>query len=87
MKDINLTSMLPFLDDDDLLELTDKVLKSETGEYKNVSAFYPFLSKKTCHDMTMSYLDGSLNIQMDNLYPFLPTEDIKTLFRAVLQKE
>ena len=114
MKDINLTSMLPFRDDD-LLELTDKVLKNETGEYmgielttvlpflsadkveqlffsqleagKNVSAFYPFLSKKTCHDITMSYLDGSLNIQMDNLYPFLPTEDIKTLFRAVLQKE
>ena len=45
MKDINLTSMLPFRDDD-LLELTDKVLKNETGEYMGIelTTVLPFLS-------------------------------------------
>ena len=82
-KGVTLGNVLPFLREEKIENLFHSFL--EQG--KNVSILYPFLSDKKLHEITAEYLNGTLDIDMNGLYPFLPSEDIKTLFRMAMDKE
>ena len=86
-KDINLVTILPFLttDDCDLLFI-DAIEKGVKN--KVLKAMAPFVSETCLSKFVDEYVKGKYSyVNIDNLYPFMAPNDIKKVFKYVINKD
>ena len=50
------------------------------------SAFYPHVSDAALHQLVQAYLHEEIDIDISELYPFLPSADIKELLMIALKQ-
>lgn len=87
MKDINLKRMIPFLDDEELELLVDKILESEEGIYKNVTIkdLLPFLDEDLVEKAFKS--DSNKNKDVSFYFPFLDDEFYDDIVSKMLENK
>lgn len=85
--EINLKKMLPMLEDEQLNELVDRVLNSETKEYKGVSLnnILPFLSDEKVDEIL--YLLITKKESVRTLLPFVSEETLHDVVEKALNDE
>lgn len=86
-KDLNLVAVMPFLRTEDCDNLFMKfVLEGKSCKYSIVS-LAPFVSKKCLSGLIDEYVKGNFqDVEMNALYPFLDSEDVKRVFNYILTK-
>ncbi len=83
--DIDLMMIMPFLNQEDTDRLFEKALKSNHSKI-NLVAVAPFVSETSLSLVVDLYIEGKIQSDdMDELYPFLSSKDIKRLFEHVLK--
>ena len=84
---INLKKIIPFLDDDDLKELIEKILASDNQEYNGISIeeLLPFLDEEDVDKMLLNYSDNEKNYRM--ILPFASEEKIGELFLKRIEQK
>ena len=87
MKDNNLKKMIPFLDDEELELLVDKILESEEGIYKNVTIkdLLPFLDEDLIEKAFKS--DINKNKDVSFYFPFLDDEFYDDIVSRMLENK
>ena len=83
-KNINVSVIVPFLttDDCDLLFI-DCVEKQKKN--KIIKKIAPFVSEKCLSKFTDEYIKGRYQyVNIDNLYPFMSSSDIKKIFKYIM---
>ena len=80
---VSLAELLPFLSGDDVERLFYEELKNG----RDVSIFCPFLPDRVYRDIVKQVKEGSLDFDLDAIYPFLPDTELHELFRFVLENE
>ena len=80
--DIDLTAIVPFMDEDDI----DEVFLELARQGKNDTALYPFVSEDGWHEVLEAYIDGEIDFNFDEAYPFMDEDDIRDLFKYELRK-
>lgn len=79
---INLCEVMPFLSQ----KLIDELFLNQAGG-KIKCDVLPFVSDKALHELVLKYAENpDLEIDIDQLYPFLSDKDISLLFKAYLKK-
>ncbi|AUD63421.1 hypothetical protein BK010_07375 [Tenericutes bacterium MO-XQ] len=85
--DIDLMMVMPFLNQEDTDRLFEKVLKENHSKI-NLVAVAPFVSEASLSLVVDLYIEGKIQSKdMDELYPFLSSKDVKRLFEHVLENE
>ncbi len=83
---LNLTAIMPFLSKEDCDAVFTKVLVTKDLWHFIVS-LAPFVSDEALSKLVDRYLAGEFpDLNLDNLYPFLNSKDIKRLFRFMMDK-
>jgi len=84
---LKLPAIMPFLDEDDCDAVFKKVVESkELGHY--VVAIAPFVSEEALSALVDQFLEGAYpDLDIDSLYPFLDSADIKRAFHYWLKKQ
>lgn len=78
---INLNEIMPFLSQN----LIDKLFLSKL-DGKIESAVLPFVSDEALHKLVLKYAENpDLEMDVDELYPFLSDKDISLLFKTYLK--
>ena len=78
-ENVDLCDMIPFLSQ----KLIDDMLLSQANEIN--SDILPFVSEEGLHKLVLKYVqDPTLQIDVDELYPFLSEKDISLLFKTYL---
>lgn len=74
--------MLPFLDDEDLDELVEKI---KNGEVKNIkmTVLYPFLSTKSLESLVDFYIKENNTKQLSRTLPFISTEKVNEIYDGI----
>ena len=87
MKDINLKRMIPFLDDEELELLVDKILENEEGIYKNVTIkdLLPFLDEDLIEKAFKSDLNKNKDVSF--YFPFLDDEFYDDIISRMLENK
>ena len=87
MKDINLKRMIPFLDDEELELLVDKILESEEGIYKDVTIkdLLPFLDEDLIEKAFKSDLNKNKDVSF--YFPFLDDEFYDDIVSRMLENK
>ena len=80
---VTLSAVLPFLPD----EKVDELFFRELEKKEDVSMFYPYLSDQACQIIVDQFMEGTLELDINELYPFLPDEELHRLFAHILEKE
>lgn len=81
-ENITLDGMMPFLSQ----KLVDDLFLSQANKELNAKAL-PFVSEEALHQLVVKYIDEpNLEIDIDELYPFLSAQDISLLFKAYLSR-
>lgn len=79
---VNLVAMYPFASE----EYIDKLFVSQAKQGKIDNAALPFVSDEALHSLVLMYIDNpSLDLDLNELYPFLDSDDISLLFKAYLK--
>ncbi len=79
---VNMVALYPFASD----EYVDKLLEAQAKQGKIDKAILPFVSVDGLHSLVLMYIDNpTLNLDLDELYPFLDSDDISLLFQAYLK--
>lgn len=87
LKDVNLMAILPFLSDDDCDQLFLKALEDGNFNFRPES-IAPFVSEECLTKVVDLYLEGKYEkLNIDGLYPFLSSKDIKRVFKYIMSKE
>lgn len=87
-KDLNLITVMPFLDTKDCDDLFIKfVLEGKNSKYPIVT-LAPFVSKDCLSSLVDEYVKGNFQeIEMNTIYPFLDSKDVKRVFNYILSKK
>lgn len=86
-KGLNVISILPFLSEDDCDVLFIKEINDKKNKF-NLTSFLPFVSEECLSNFVDEYTNGmhqDIDI-LDNLYPFLSSNDIKKLFKYISKR-
>lgn len=87
-KDINLVTVIPFLDTSDCDALFMKFVKEENKYNTPLVTVAPFVSKKCLSELVDEYVNGNYqHVEMSTLYPFLDGKDVKKVFNYILAKK
>lgn len=88
-KDINLVTVMPFLSNDDCDSLFMKLINDNESCYTNSEIpMGPFISKECFTNLVDEYIKGNYqHVNMDGLYPFMDSKDVKKVFKYILNKE
>ncbi len=80
---MKIKTMIPFLDDDELKELADKIAKSETGEYEGVTMrdLLPFLEEEDIDALLIA--DAKRGVDPFICYPFASEEGLNLLVSLI----
>lgn len=81
-KGLSLTDLMPFAEDDCVTKLfLNKLKKGEVD-----SSLLPFLDDDALHEVVMSYCRGEIDLDLNEIYPFLEEEDMDALAKAYIIK-
>ncbi len=83
LKDINISSLYPFIDDDYL----DEIFLKQVKEGKDYVEMAPFVSEECLHKIAEDYVNGDTIIDINCLYPFMDSDDIKMIFKHAMEKD
>ena len=82
-KDLDLVSIMPFLSTEDCDALFKKALDENWAIVVNI---VPFVSSTALSIFVDEYIDGNYqNIDIESLYPFIDSKDIKKLFQHFMK--
>jgi hypothetical protein len=84
---IDIGAVLPFLDEEDATALFKKAI---TGGHPKLNPMMiaPFVDEDALSFVVDEYIAGNLSEgQLDALYPFLSEDDLKRLFKHIIQNE
>ena len=82
-KDVRLRDVLPFIGDSTI----DKVLFTLIERQEEYQYVLPFVSNQTLQQLVEKGIQGEIDIDFDQIYPFLSNEDIGFLFQKAMEKE
>ncbi|MDE5855944.1 MAG: hypothetical protein K2H06_02755, partial [Anaeroplasmataceae bacterium] len=86
-KDFDLEELFPFLNDEDTELLFIKGISEHNSKIDPV-ALAPFVSEKALTVFVDEYLKGNYqDVDIDGLYPFMKSSDIKRLFIHFLEQK
>lgn len=83
LKDVNISSLYPFIDDDYL----DEMFLKQVKEGKDYVGMAPFVSEECLHKIAEDYVNGDTIIDINCLYPFMDSDDIKMIFKHAMEKD
>lgn len=84
LKDVNISAILPFLADEDCDALFLKAIKDGNSKI-DPAAVAPFVSKACMSQLVDKYVAGEMpDLDVDALYPFLSSKDIRRVFDYLL---
>ena len=81
--DLSFVELLPFMVEEDV----DGLLLSAIEKKENYIELIPFASDRVLHRIVDEYISGELDVDMDQFYPFLDDEDIRKVFKHVMEKD
>lgn len=84
---LDIAAIMPFVEEEDAGLLFKKAL---SGEYPNLNPMKiaPFVDEADLSFVVDAYIDGKLSEKMlDGLYPFLEDDDLKRLFKHILNQK
>lgn len=83
-KGVSLDEVLPFLDED----VVDEAFLYQVQKGQDYRSLLPFVSEEALHKLAVKYVRDELivDIDMDELYPFMDDDDIRLIFRHELEK-
>ena len=78
-KDLNLTPLMPFFEEEDCDKIFRKLIIESNGGYAhNISLLAPFVSEECLSSLADEYLDGKYpDLSLESLLPFLDSKDVK----------
>lgn len=85
---LNLCAIMPFLSENDCDALFLKIALDNDKKYTHsLTSLAPFVSEKCLTKLVDKYVEGELqDVDMDGLYPFLSSKDVKRLFKYIVSK-
>ena len=85
---LNLCAIMPFLSENDCDALFLKIALDTDKKYAHsLTSLAPFVSEKCLTKLVDKYVEGELqDVDMDGLYPFLSSKDVKRLFKYIVSK-
>ena len=109
---INLKKMLLYFEDEELMEIYEKIAESPDGEFegvtvhdiptliddvdelffravemgKDISEYLPYVSDEGFHKLIEGCVNDKYDVNLDDIYPFLPEEELKLLLKKLLNK-
>ncbi len=87
-KDLDLVTVMPFLDARDCDALFMRCLEGGLDEKGGLTAMAPFVSKECLSAFVEGYVSGKYqDVEINTLYPFLDSKDVKKVFQYILEKE
>lgn len=87
-KDLDLVTIMPFLDARDCDALFMRCLEGGLDEKGGLTAMAPFVSKECLSAFVDGYVSGKYqDVEINTLYPFLDSKDVKKVFQYILEKE
>lgn len=87
LKDISLSAVLPFLSEEDCDALFLKAVKDGNWQF-SLSEVAPFVSDACLSNIVDLYIEGKFpEEEMDTLYPYLSSRDIKRVFQYIVNKK
>ncbi len=86
---LNLCAIMPFLSENDSDALFLKIALDTDKKYEHsLTSLAPFVSEKCLSKLVDKYIAGEIqDVNMDELYPFLSSKDIKCLFKYIVSKK
>ena len=80
------THMLPFLEDEDIDELVEKIL---SGEVKgvNLMVLYPFLSRESLNKLVDRLIKDKKGKELRGAIPFISKEKVNAIYDAIVSGE
>ena len=82
-KGFRLNDLFPFMS----TAVIDKMFLETVEAGKDYSRFLPFISSRAMHGIVEDVITGKREMNLDQMYPFLPGEDMKKVFYYYLNKE
>lgn len=85
---LNLCAIMPFLSENDCDALFLKIALDNDKKYTHsLTSLAPFVSEECLTKLVDKYIEGELqDVDMDELYPFLSSKDVKRLFKYIVSK-
>lgn len=86
---LNLSCVMPFLDEKDCDALFLKIALDADKKYEHsLVSLAPFVSEECLSKLVDKFVSGELqDVDMDGLYPFLSSKDVKRLFKYIVSKK
>lgn len=86
---LNLSCVMPFLDEKDCDALFLKIALDADKKYEHsLVSLAPFVSEECLSKLVDKFVSGELqDVDMDRLYPFLSSKDVKRLFKYIVSKK
>ena len=80
---------MPFLDEKDCDALFLKIALDADKKYEHsLVSLAPFVSEECLSKLVDKFVSGELqDVDMDGLYPFLSSKDVKRLFKYIVSKK
>ncbi len=87
LKDIPIITIFPYLSSEDCDAVFMKALEKGNYNFKP-SAIAPFVSNECLSKVVDLYLEGNFSdVDIDSIYPYLSSKDIKRVFQYILSKK
>lgn len=74
--------MLPFLDEEDLDELVDKIKSGDVKDIKLV-VLYPFLSKSSLEKLVDYFIKENMSKELKRALPFLSSKKVSEIYDGI----
>ena len=86
MKNINTCVFLPFASLEKINDIFDAAISG--NERIKLSTVIPFVSQEKLSEFVDEYVDGKhQNVNVNILYPFLKSSDVKRIFSYIIEKD
>ena len=87
LKDIEIEALLPFLSEEDCDALFLKALEDGNSNY-HPGSVAPFVSEKCLSILVDKYIAGEITLDnIDSLYPFMSSKDVKRVFKHIISQK
>ena len=85
---LNLCAIMPFLSESDCNALFMRIALDTNKKYEySLASLAPFVSEECLSKLVDKYIAGELeDVNMDQLYPFLSSKDVKRLFKYIVSQ-
>ena len=80
---LDAVKFLPFVSD----EAVDNAFLNRIKANKDYLPFLPFVTDECLHQFAEAFCQGDTEVDIDAMYPFMTQEDIKMIFRHVIEKK